>query len=214
MSEETNQIIKRLDDAYAALVEARKLAVLSKHESSEEIGDAMDCIEAAFGWIPHSEREKAASSNSKEPAIWYGLDGWESLKPSVEDVVEIILDRAGGADDVEWPIIVTEFTRMDVRELAPRIVEKITEEALEILDDKFANPEEISTEPTPAMKAAAEAFAKVVVSEYVPWACEPTGKTIKVTREEAEADGLLCSLTESKKWIHGLARNAGQNSPS
>ena len=40
-----------LESAHAELVEARKIAALSKHEGYEEIGDAIDCVEAAFVWL-------------------------------------------------------------------------------------------------------------------------------------------------------------------
>lgn len=52
MSSPLPELTKRLEAAHAELVEARKIAALSKHESYEEIGDAIECIEAAFVWIP------------------------------------------------------------------------------------------------------------------------------------------------------------------
>ena len=45
---------RHLDSAHADLVAARKIAALAKHESYEEIGEAIECVEAAFVWI-HSE---------------------------------------------------------------------------------------------------------------------------------------------------------------
>lgn len=51
--------------------------------------------------------------------------------------------------------------------------ERILEDLLERIDEEHGNPEE-ATEPTQAMKAAAETFAYVVRSEYVVWACERT----------------------------------------
>jgi hypothetical protein len=56
---------------------------------------------------------------------------------------------------------------------------------LETLDEEHSDPEGDYTRPTPTMQAAALAFAQAVTSEYVSWACEPTGKVIEVTREEA-----------------------------
>ena len=44
-------IARLLESSHAELVEARKIAALSKHESYEEIGDAIDCVEAAFVWL-------------------------------------------------------------------------------------------------------------------------------------------------------------------
>jgi len=54
------ELTKRLESAHAELVEARKIAALSKHESYEEIGDAIDCVEAAFVWIPVKQTNRPA----------------------------------------------------------------------------------------------------------------------------------------------------------
>lgn len=45
------RLVQHLDSAHAELVSARKIAALSKHESYEEIGDALECVEAAFIWL-------------------------------------------------------------------------------------------------------------------------------------------------------------------
>lgn len=47
----------------------------------------------------------------------------------------------------------------------------ILERALEDADEEHGNPDE-ATEPTPAMIAAARAFAEVMDREYQVWACE------------------------------------------
>ena len=56
-------IIKHLESAHADLVSARKLAALSRHESYEEIGDAIECVEAAFVWLK-TERITPASNTA------------------------------------------------------------------------------------------------------------------------------------------------------
>ena len=56
------RLVRRLDAAHAELVEARKIAALSKHESYEEIGDAIECVEAAFVWLHKSPNAKAEAS--------------------------------------------------------------------------------------------------------------------------------------------------------
>jgi hypothetical protein len=56
-------IIKHLESAHADLVSARKLAALSRHESYEEIGDAIECVEAAFVWLT-TDRITPASSTA------------------------------------------------------------------------------------------------------------------------------------------------------
>lgn len=48
------RLVRRLDAAHAELVDARKIATLLKHESYEEIGDAIECVEAAFVWLHKS----------------------------------------------------------------------------------------------------------------------------------------------------------------
>jgi hypothetical protein len=49
------RLVRRLDAAHAELVEARKIAALSQHQSYEEIGDAIECVEAAFVWLHNAE---------------------------------------------------------------------------------------------------------------------------------------------------------------
>ena len=48
------RLVRLLDSAHSDLIAARKEAALSKHESYEEIGDAIECVEAAFVWF-HSQ---------------------------------------------------------------------------------------------------------------------------------------------------------------
>ncbi len=59
------RLVRRLDSAHAELVEARKIAALSKHESYDEIGDAIDRVEAAFVWLHKSPNVE--SSATAEP---------------------------------------------------------------------------------------------------------------------------------------------------
>jgi hypothetical protein len=48
---EKSKLYEHLENAYAELVTARKEAILTKSEAYEEIGDALECIEAAFIWV-------------------------------------------------------------------------------------------------------------------------------------------------------------------
>ena len=59
------RLVRRLDSAHAELVEARKIAALSKHESYEEIGDAIECVEAAFVWLHKSPNAPHQATASK-----------------------------------------------------------------------------------------------------------------------------------------------------
>jgi len=64
------RLVRRLDAAHAELVEARKIAALSKHESYEEIGDAIECVEAAFVWLhksPNAIGEARADNAAPHP---------------------------------------------------------------------------------------------------------------------------------------------------
>ncbi len=48
---EKSKLYEYLENAYAELVAARKEAILTKSDAYEEIGDALECIEAAFVWV-------------------------------------------------------------------------------------------------------------------------------------------------------------------
>lgn len=61
------QLVRRLDAAHAELVEARKIAALSRHESYEEIGDAIECVEAASVWLHKSQNYPDVARARKEP---------------------------------------------------------------------------------------------------------------------------------------------------
>lgn len=50
-SENVERLVQHLDSAHAELVEARKIAALCEHDSCFSIGEAIDCIEAAFAWL-------------------------------------------------------------------------------------------------------------------------------------------------------------------
>jgi hypothetical protein len=41
----------KISEAYALLVDASTISVLTKHESAEELFDAIDCLKAAFVWL-------------------------------------------------------------------------------------------------------------------------------------------------------------------
>lgn len=129
----------------------------------------------------------------KPDDIMYGLEDQEQLCDSVEEVVQRVFERTfqpgdqsdeAIADRIEWPIKVHEHRRMDVTGLRDALIDRALSQALETIDEEHSDPDGDSTEPTPEMTKAAEAFIDVVLSQYVSWACEPTGKVIEVTREE------------------------------
>lgn len=61
------RLVRHLDSAHAELVAARKIAALSKHESYEEIGDAIECVEAAFIWLHSQPNERGHAPTTQTP---------------------------------------------------------------------------------------------------------------------------------------------------
>lgn len=130
----------------------------------------------------------------KKDVVFYGIEGWERLESSAEEVVERMLDesceRVGEdfdaiADRLNWPIPIRVFKRMDIEGMATCIGETALERALEDLDEQYSDPSGDYSTPTEAMKKAAQTFGRAVIADYVPWACQPTGEVIQYTREEA-----------------------------
>jgi hypothetical protein len=130
-----------------------------------------------------------------EPTQFYGLDGWESLEPDLESALTRILEDAVAVvdepfdvatKDFKWPIKIDVYRLMKVDKHSKVLVDRVLEMTLEPLDEEYGDPGGDSTEPTPEMRAAAEAFVQVVLDQYTPWACETTGEVIEITREEAE----------------------------
>lgn len=56
---------QNLDTAHAALVEARKLAALSKMGNYDKIGDAIKCVEGAFDMQPEASEYQAAMTETQ-----------------------------------------------------------------------------------------------------------------------------------------------------
>lgn len=140
----------------------------------------------------HCNPELAAEM--KEPETLYGLDGWETLESTPDEVLDRVLTEACALpdepfDDVvknfEWPLRILGYRRMKVGDWTKRLAGQALETVLDLLDDEYG-PDGDSTEPTPKMKAAAETFVRAVVDQYVPWMCEPNGEVVEITREQAE----------------------------
>jgi len=128
----------------------------------------------------------------------YGLQDQESmLDDDVDEVLGRVMDDAcetpGESFDaiaarIEWPIKVLVYRRMSLDEGdAKRLAENAIERALEDLDEERSDPDGDATEPSEGMKAAALAFGRAVVKDYVSWACEPTGEILEFTREQMAA---------------------------
>lgn len=133
----------------------------------------------------------------KQDGVLYGIEGQEQLDESIEGVVESLMiggwSYTGGsgtwkeiADQISWPIEVLVYRRKALP--GPEAgAEAVLGYLLDLFDDEYGDPDKAYNDPTPGMKAAAETFVQAVLSEYVPWQCEPTGEIIRVTREEAAA---------------------------
>lgn len=101
----------------------------------------------------------------------YGLEHCET-------VYETIMDAIDGLDEQQFPARVTVFRRMkaDPKRLAVRVLAF----ALEHLDEDLSDPDGNSTPGTPEMIELSEKFADELCKIYVPWGCEPTGKSFWV----------------------------------
>lgn len=105
-------LIKRLDAAHAELVEARKIAALSKHGSYEDIGEAIDCVEAAFDWIKSKKQNNDSNyyAASKQSPLVVSLEAINAAKEfcvytrqehSTEDRLAQIIQCALSSKDAE-----------------------------------------------------------------------------------------------------------------
>ena len=126
----------------------------------------------------------------------YGLDSDEQLVDDLNDFIERVLDDAVEkvgesfdviADRIKWPVKVGVYRRMTINQkLKDRLAVDILDDVLDRLDEDLANPNGSGTEPTAAMCDAAKALVDAIAKDYQPWACEPTGAVIEISREQAK----------------------------
>jgi len=137
----------------------------------------------------------------KNDDLFYGLEHWEKLESSPDQVIELVLDDACNkvgedfdviADRITWPIKIFVYRRKSLGgDLhAEMIAQKAIEDALECLDEEYGNPDGDPSDPTDAIKEAAMGFGCAIVLDYRSWQCEPTGVVIECTREQAQAETL------------------------
>lgn len=109
-----------------------------------------------------------------EPACW-GVEGHhdEDLRGAWEDAVDDYLDHCWP----NWPRVVEvqAYRRMEV--VAPAWGP--LEDLLERLDEDYGDRDG-ATQPTEGMKRAEKVFIDAVLSEYVPWQCEPIDGRVEV----------------------------------
>lgn len=125
----------------------------------------------------------------------YGLRGDEELETDIEDVVERVIDDACGpvgepfgsiADRIAWPLRIGVYRRLELPP-ADKLAGWVLDDVWERLDAEYGGPDGGYSTPSERVKDAVKALAETVRKEYVPWACEPTGEVIEVTRDEAKA---------------------------
>ena len=85
-----------------------------------------------------------------------------------DDAILLYLDTYDVAH-LPATITVTGYARMNVSVRADLALERV----LEVMDEEYGDPDGDGNEPTPAMIAAAETFARAIEAEYVPWWCVP-----------------------------------------
>jgi hypothetical protein len=193
--------VKKLEEAVQeALSQAEaEWATVRNHPGSSLAADVAyyrDALTVQDGMNAAAAQEKGASDSMSEELELYGLDGWEHLETDVDAVVERAIDdaceKAGEsfgtiAARITWPLRIGVYHRMTLPE-PERLATQILDNLLDYLDEDYGDPEgNHISKSTPAMQEAALACAKVVRECYVSWACEPTGKVITVTQEEARA---------------------------
>jgi len=132
---------------------------------------------------------------------YYGLDGWERLESSIEDLLERVFEdhceKAGEpdsviADRIEWPLKIEVYVKNLLCDKdAECIAESVLENFCETYDAEMGDPDGDGFEPTQKMKDAAHAFGMACVADYVPFLCDATGETIIYTREMNDNPELL-----------------------
>ena len=110
-------------------------------------------------------------TNGKE---LYGTEDGEEVHDTISDAIDHL-------DEDLFPAQVLIFRRMKPNPKA--LASRVLEGALEDLDEELSDPEGGAMPKSPAMIALAEKFAEDLCALYVPWACEPTGKSIWVNMD-------------------------------
>lgn len=108
-----------------------------------------------------------------------GEECFNEIEDAVRDYVEsrewpTIAQCIEGA---EWPLVVDEFKQM-----AKPTPEKMLERLLEGWHEDFGDPAGDPADPTPEMISA----MKTILDGLTVWACEETGRSFTVTKEDAK----------------------------
>jgi hypothetical protein len=111
----------------------------------------------------------------------YHDDPDDAVEEFIDDFLDPKMTPAEVLEAIPAEIDVYGYARMK-----PSISEETSlEHLLEVLDEEYGDPDDSSTEPTPAMLAAEKQFHEAVLREYESWACKK-----------------VCTKTvDSKEWI-------------
>lgn len=110
--------------------------------------------------------------STPEPKFWGFPDDYRLTCTDPDEVIDRWLDDAWPTriDDLPATVEVAGFVPKTVD--AAALADSVLERMLEDLDDEYGDPDRYDyTEPTPEMRAAAQAFAEVVVADYSVWQC-------------------------------------------
>ena len=99
-------------------------------------------------------------------AIWWGAEDDERLESTCpSDGIERLIDAA---DEPPAELVIQGAAPMSVRLTGAQLVERVLDE----LDQEHGDPDGDATEPTEAMRKAADDLAAIVEREYVSWMCD------------------------------------------
>jgi hypothetical protein len=116
--------------------------------------------------------------SNKEPKFWdcsnpdvlVHTNKYDAIEEYLDNLLEIGMSKEEMIRFLDFNLMVAGYAPMDVK-FSEQWFSPL-EDVLERLDEEFGDPDGERTEPTKKMKEAEEAFMKVILSEYVPWACD------------------------------------------
>jgi len=113
----------------------------------------------------------------KREIEFWDQDDVEQLSHSEQDeAIEYILD---GLDELPETLEICGYARMEVKESADNLAERVLEDLIENLDDEYGGEE--PTEISEKMKNKSKEFVQFILDVYESWQCEIVKReTIKV----------------------------------
>lgn len=122
------------------------------------------------GWVGES-RDGPEPSEVRQAKYWSTREDDESLSDeSIDDAVDYYVNQFAPEEKLPAEVVVYGFAQTKPK------LSGVLEQALEWLDEEYANPEGESTQPTDAMREAERVFIAAVLKDYDCWACEVVDK--------------------------------------